>query len=381
MKTRRRTLLASALCLPALCARAATQVVAPGQSLDQALRRAADGDEIHLLAGLHRAQTGVIEQKRLTLRGVGGRAVLEAVGAHAEGKALLVVRGGDVRVEDIEFRGARVPDGNGAGIRFERGRLLVNRCRFIDNEMGLLTGNIGDAELTVQDCEFGEAPRHSAALPHLLYAGSIARLTVTGSRFSGGRRGHLLKSRAREHHIRYNHLVDGEGGSASYELEFPNGGLADVVGNVIGQSEDTDNRVMLAFGAEGSDDRPHALLATNNTFINFGSQTGIFIRVHDGKLRGAVEQHWVNNLCLGPGEPDAMLADSTRGNFVAALAVLQDAQGGRYALRRDSGLRGRGIAPGMARGIDLRPTFEYTASTGTRPLPAPAHWSPGAYQE
>ena len=114
---------------------------------------------------------------------------------------------------------------------------------------------------------------------------------------------------------------------------------------------------------------------------NFGSQTGIFIRVHDGKLRGAVEQHWVNNLCLGPGEPDAMLADSTRGNFVAALAVLQDAQGGRYALRRDSGLRGRGIAPGMARGIDLRPTFEYTASTGTRPLPAPAHWSPGAYQE
>ena len=97
---------------------------------------------------------------------------------------------------------------------------MVNRCRFIDNEMGLLTGNIADAELTVRDCEFGEAPRHSVALPHLLYAGSIARLTVTGSRFSGGRRGHLLKSRAREHHIRYNHLVDGEGAAHPTNSSF-----------------------------------------------------------------------------------------------------------------------------------------------------------------
>jgi hypothetical protein len=48
--------------------------------------------------------------------------VLHADGLHAEGKALVVVRGGRrPRVENIEFRGARVPHGNGAGIRFERG--------------------------------------------------------------------------------------------------------------------------------------------------------------------------------------------------------------------------------------------------------------------
>ena len=58
--------------LAALCgvpAMAAVITVAPGQSLSGALARAADGDEVHLLAGVHRAQVGVIVQRRLTLRG------------------------------------------------------------------------------------------------------------------------------------------------------------------------------------------------------------------------------------------------------------------------------------------------------------------------
>ena len=42
------------------------------------------------------------------------------------------------RIENIEFRGVRVADRNGAGIRFETGRLHVLRCAFFDNENGLL---------------------------------------------------------------------------------------------------------------------------------------------------------------------------------------------------------------------------------------------------
>ena len=53
---------------PARAAPSSTHTVAPGQSLADALRRAADGDEIHLLPGEHRAQAGVITQKRLTDR-------------------------------------------------------------------------------------------------------------------------------------------------------------------------------------------------------------------------------------------------------------------------------------------------------------------------
>ena len=394
MKTGRRAVLveslkgalAGVLALPLRSAAAATHTVAPGQSLSEALKKAADGDEIHLLAGEHRAQVAVIEHQRLTLRGVGGRPVLLAAGAHAEGKAILVVRQGDVLIDNIEFRGARVPDGNGAGIRFERGHLKVSRCAFFDNQMGLLTANFQDAELSVTDSEFGQAPA-SPSLPHLLYVGRIARFTLGGSSLSGGNEGHLVKSRARENHVRYNHLVDGVNGRASYELEFPNGGIAFVVGNIISQSETTRNTTMLAFGAEGSntaDGREHALHVVNNTFINHGLRPAIFVRVHDAKLAGAVEQRLANNLFLGLGAPDATLADLGRGNFVAAPAVLQDADLGLYTLHPLSALRGRGVEPGTARGVDLQPLAEFTPPVGTRttrPRGPRQRWSPGAYQD
>ena len=373
-------LVASVLAWQAPCAVAATQVVAPGQSLAEALNKAVDGDEIQLLAGEHRAQVGVIHHKRLTLRGVGGRPVLQAAGAHAEGKAILVVRDGDVLIENIEFRGSRVPDGNGAGIRFERGRLLVDRCVFVDNQNGILTANFADAELTVQDSDFAQAPA-GTSLPHLLYVGRIGRFTLTGSRFSGGNAGHLVKSRAKENHILYNQLVDGALGQAAYELEFPNGGVAYVVGNIIGQSRGTQNPTMLAFGAEGSDDRPHALHVVNNTFINHALRPAVFVRVFESKLRSAVEQRLANNLFLGLGVADASLADWARGNFIASPSVLHDADLGLFALHRSSWLRGRGAPPGSARGVDLSPAFEFTPPAGKRAIAPPAAWSPGAYQE
>ena len=208
----------------------------------QAIGQAADGDVIELLPGEHRAQVAVLVQRRLTLRGAAGgsRPVLLAAGLSAEGKAILVVRGGSVQVENIEFRGARVADHNGAGIRFESGRLWVRNCAFFDNQNGILAGNVHDAELTVENSAFGQAPV-STRLPHLIYVGHIARFVLQGSHLSGGQRGHLVKSRARINEVRYNHLVDGADGRAAYELEFPNGGNATVVGNVIAQSEHSSN--------------------------------------------------------------------------------------------------------------------------------------------
>ena len=283
---------------------AAVLTVAPGQSLSEALARAADGDEVHLLAGVHRAQVGVILQRRLTLRGVGGQAVLQADGAHAEGKAILVVRDGDVQIEDLEFRGARVPDQNGAGIRFEKGRLLVRRCSFVDNENGILTANFADAELTVEDSRFSDAPS-SSRLPHLLYVGAIARFSLSNSHLSQGHHAHLVKSRARANVIRHNQLVDGVGGSAAYELEFPNGGVAEVVGNTIEQSADTTNSVMLAFGAEGERDaRVHRLHVEGNTFINRARLPAIFVRVHEGRLKTPVSKSILNNTFEGLGLPE-----------------------------------------------------------------------------
>ena len=302
--------------VPAL---AATLAVGPGQRLADALRAAADGDVIELAAGDYRGEVGVIEHKRLTLRGVGGRPVLHAAGRHAEGKATLVVRHGDVLIENIEFRGSRVPDGNGAGIRFERGRLTVLNCAFFDNQNGILTANTADAELVVRDSEFGQAPQ-GMQLPHLLYVGRIARFTLSGSRFSGGAQGHLVKSRARTSDVRDNRLVDGPGGQAAYELEFPNGGAVTVVGNVIGQSAGTSNPAIVSYGAEGYGAGPHSLVVTDNTLINEASRGAVFVRVRDTPQPMTLRV--ADNRLFGPGDPGAALpADGNRQLPLSALPV------------------------------------------------------------
>ena len=130
-----------------------------------------------------------------------------------------------MRIEGFDFVGCAVPDGNGAGIRLEAGSLTLVDCGFRDNENGVLTSNDDSVELDVIDCDFG-AVVWRRGVTHNLYVGSIKRLSVTGSYFHHGLLGHLLKSRAAVNHILYNRLTDEIGGRASYELEFPNGGVA-----------------------------------------------------------------------------------------------------------------------------------------------------------
>ncbi len=354
--SRRRLIAAAWLAAPMAAATQAVRVedarvwrVAAGESLAAALRQARDGDTLELLAGVHRAQAGVIEQSRLVVRGVGGPVVLQADGAHAEGKGLLVVRQGDVRIEGLTFRGVRVRDGNGAGIRFERGRLVLRDCAFFDNQIGLLSGNDGHAELDIEGCRFGDAPvvPPDAGFTHLLYAGRIGRLRVARSRFHGGRHGHLVKSRAAEHEIVGNWLGDATAGSggASYELEFPNGGRARVQGNVLLQGPLSGNRTLLAFGAEGegAGHRSHRLELLGNSFVNLGSDAGIAVRVHGERLTSAVAAVARDNLYLGALRVPAPFDAASSGNLSAPLAAA-DLASGRFTLR------GRRAPPGAEPG-------------------------------
>ena len=291
---------------------AATVQVFPGEPLQAALDLAAEDGEVLLMPGVHRGQVGVVRQRRLRIRGLAQgdqRPVLRADGRHALGKGTLVVPDGDIRIEGLVFEGARVPDLNGAGIRFERGRLEVTDCLFSDNQNGILTNNHPAAELRLLRCHFQAAPVVQGSLPHLVYVGRIASLYVQDCRFQAGRRGHLLKSRARLNHVIDSHLVDGPGGQASYELEFPNGGTAVLSGNVLGQSPGTGNTAMVAFGAEadrGADEAPegrrrHRLVMVRNTLVNERPAGGWFVRVWHERLSHPLAQRFVANTYLGRG--------------------------------------------------------------------------------
>jgi hypothetical protein len=350
-----------------------------GDRLHDVVAAAQDGDTVELEAGAHHGQTALITQRQLTLRGVGGRAVLHADGAHEEGKALLVIRGGQVRIEDLEFRGARVPDGNGAGIRFERGTLTLRRCAFFDNEMGLLSSNTPDADLVVEDCEFGAAPRHDGALHHLLYVGTMRSLTLSGSRFSGGWRGHLVKSRAARNLIRCNQLVDGDAGEASYELDLPNAGLAWVLGNLFGQGPRPQHPALLAYGADRQLHADSALYVAHNSFVNGAAWPATFVRHWPERLPPGTPVVLRNNLLAGPAIPGSG-GRREDGNLALRLDDLDPAAWPRVQPRPGVAWH-TASAAGEGRGVLLQPTHEITFPVGLRLLAARSAWRPGAFQD
>ena len=220
------------------------------QSIASAAAQAQDGDTVEVDAGDYRGDVAVWNQANITVRAVGGGVKLMAEGNAAEGKAIWVVRTGRMTVEGFDFSGVRVPDKKGAGIRLEKGLLTVRDCSFTGNENGILTGNDPQVELEIANSEFGHNG-HGDGQSHNLYVGVIARLKVTGSYFHHAKVGHLLKTRAAVNHILYNRLTDEPGGSASYELEFANGGIAYVVGNIIQQGSETQNPHLISYAAEG----------------------------------------------------------------------------------------------------------------------------------
>lgn len=342
--------------------------------LSVAAKVAKDGDLIEVDAGDYPRDVAVWNQDRLTLRAVGGRVRLVAEGAAVEGKAIWVIRGGAISVEGFDFEGARVKDRNGAGIRLEKGLLKISDCRFIDNENGILTGGNNESTLEITNSEFGNNGAGDGQ-SHNLYVGAIARLTVTGSYFHHARIGHLLKSRAAINDIRYNRLTDEIGGKASYELEFPNGGVAYIVGNIIQQSSTTDNPHLISYGVENYRWPKNEIHLINNTLIDLRPHGGVFFRVKPG----AVSIQAVNNLLVGNGSLEKAGEGHYQNNINVDFDEFVKANREDYRLASTSRLIGRGVLPDAAGDLDLRPRMEYLHPRSTR-RPAAKTLSPGAMQ-
>jgi hypothetical protein len=269
-----------------------------------------------------------------------------------------------MEIEGFDFKGAAVPSRNGAGIRLEKGTLLVRNCVFIGNENGILTGNNQDTRLLIEDSEFGYNG-FGDGQSHNLYAGEIAYLSVTGSYFHHAKVGHLLKTRAAVNDIRYNRLTDEQDGGASYELEFAAGGVAYVTGNIIQQSAFTNNPHLISFGAEGYKWSKNELYLTHNTLVDDRTEGGVFLRVRPGASMVQVE----NNILVGNGKDEPGTAGPTRRNFHAPqqdfIASRRD-----YRLSQRARLLANAVPLEPVNGADLAPSRQFTLPRGTKQLAA-----------
>lgn len=337
------------------------------------------GDVIEVDAGVYTDQQTTWTTNNLTVRGIGGRAHLIAPATLANGKGIWVTQGANMIVENIEFSGAAVPNRNGAGIRADGQDMVICGSYFHDNENGILGLNTGNGNLLI---EYSEFARNGGCEPgfgcsHNMYIGNSDRFTLRYSYSHHSNVGHLVKSRARENRILYNRLMDETDGSASYNIDLPNGGLSYVVGNLLQQGPNTDNPALIAYGAEGLTNPSSTLYVVNNTFVNDRAQGGTFVQISGGATAMATLR---NNLFVGPGTvvsggtvTQATNLTTSAPNFVSI---------GSFDYRPTSTTPGidQGSAPGKAGTFDLAPVYQYVHPSNRELRPVRNAIDIGAYE-
>jgi len=182
---------------------------------------------------------------------VPGQAVLD--GTVCEGKAALVLRGRNARIEGLVFANIRVSDRNGAGIRLERGNLSVSQSWFRDSEQGILSGDDSRSAITIDKSTFTRLGtcEGSGGCAHSIYIGGYGALAVTRSRFEAGRGGHYVKSRSAQVTVLDSSFDDSAGTATNYMIDLPAGATGRIAGNWFVQGRDKENySAFIAVGAE-----------------------------------------------------------------------------------------------------------------------------------
>ncbi|MCD2314940.1 right-handed parallel beta-helix repeat-containing protein [Sphingomonas sp. IC-11] len=210
-------------------------------TLDEALQANRGQDFTVLVApGVYR-QCAVQQAGRVTFKAVKpGSAIFEGA---CEDKAALVLRGAGSVVDGLVFRGIRVPDGNGAGIRIEIGDLVVRNSMFLDSQEGILGGTEEPTSVTVDRSTFsGLGQCHETEdCAHSIYLASRGSVTITNSRFERGRGGHYVKLRVPRVTITDNSFDDSAGNRTNYMIDLPEGATGEIARNTFVQGVQKEN--------------------------------------------------------------------------------------------------------------------------------------------
>ena len=188
-------------------------------------------------------------------------------GRSCEGKAGFVLRGIGAEIRGLTFRNYAVRDGNGAGIRLERGQLNVAYTRFLDSQQGILSANDPNSKIYIIRSTFSGLGtcENSSGCAHSLYIGNFGELTVRESRFERGRGGHYIKSRTGRVVIEDNSFDDAGGQGTNYMIDLPAGSKGIIADNWFIQGKDKENySAFIALGAESSLHNSDGLVVRNN---------------------------------------------------------------------------------------------------------------------
>ncbi len=267
----------------------------------------------------------------LTIRGVskggkqprlGGSIDCAAGGSDMSGKAFFIFNQGDFVLENVEVshvHGGGDPasswPGHGlSGVRKDEksyGNLTVRRCRIVSCDNGIHTG-ASPGNVVIEDCEIGGGGTAyvGSGATHNVYLGDGWRVEARRNIFHGATNGHDFKSRMAFGLLEDNRFYDGERGSASAQIDLPDGGEYVVRRNKFHKGANAQNGSSLQFCAEMlSDHAKNILLVEDNEFFvttpsgnHFGPPCALR---HYGRLSALGEQSQFvskrNAFYLAPG--------------------------------------------------------------------------------
>ncbi len=274
--------LIAGLILLGLCAGSATArtldvgPAAPYKKPSEAIAAADNGDTIRIAAGQY-FDCIIIKQSVLTIQGSGPDAVMTDTAC--QGKALIVEHGDNITIRNLTLQRARVPDGNGAGIRYEGGNLTIDHVRFINNQDGILGADSPDGTARIVDSEFLQNGTSNGSCAYGIYFGHMKLVHIERTRFFETRQGHQIKSRALRTEVIGCNISDGPNGTSSYLIEIPNGGSLIARNNQMEKGPKAENRAYaISLGAEGVDQPTDQVLIEHNTFANDQARPTTFVR-------------------------------------------------------------------------------------------------------
>ncbi|MGE0666995.1 MAG: right-handed parallel beta-helix repeat-containing protein [Sphingomonadales bacterium] len=331
-----------------------------------------NGDVVEIEAGLYLNDFAEIGASDITLRGVNGRPHFRATVGPPNGKGIWVLSGDNVSVDNIEFSGAEVPDLNGAGIRFEGGKLDVRNASFHHNQSGILTVNRDDMVVEIRNSEFGYRINAGSGQAHGIYIGTARRVVVMNSYFHHNDIGHHIKVRGAENWILYNKVTDQNGGS-SYLVEAPNCGATYVIGNVLQQGANAQNSNAVSYGAEGCEGKPLGLYVTSNTFVN-DRHAGNFVLNRSGTTAFVANNLLVGNNTLSEGPVKDV------NNLLKSSEKFADRAKYDFHLAPGAAAIDRGVKVGNAGKTSLMPANEYGFPRPMTPRKAAGDLDVGAFE-
>ena len=307
---RLRVLLIALGCLVACSPGVAAKVllVGPERSLrmpSEAAAVAQDGDVVRFDPGEY-VDCAIWRARGLVLEAPAGAAHVRD--RACAGKAIWVIAGDDVTVENITFSGARVPDQNGAGIRAEGKNLTVRNSRFYDNENGILGGTVAGSTILIEGSVFERNGKCAAHCAHGVYVNQIERLKVVGSMFRGQRIGHHVKSGALALEVIGSTIEDGPDGTASYLIDVTSGGQVVIADNQMQKGPKSDNwSTAIHIAGEGAAADGPEYRISNNRFRSDNPNEVAFVRnrtvvpalLEGNRLEGNVVP------LVGPGSVDS----------------------------------------------------------------------------